>query len=385
MLARVRNEYGRRGTVAVPRPSIAAATSTFNGTYMRPNLANGGSVPATGTMCESPDIWIAGTTPVANFQTALAATASYATQSSSNIYTGGPGGGPSNYIYVRGTNGATTTQSNTVQLYYSPNGVIQWPSQWQNNTIPTDQGTNVANINNLAPGQVGVADATFLWSNVQPPPAGSDHYCLFAQLNNATNSNPFPQVYTQLDMAALIANNLGWGWRNTVEVASNVPTWSYNMTLTIPENIPTTATYFVYVNPTGFIGWNVAFKCSETDANGNPIQLLSTAIQQNGQLAGTNCVLEPGFNAVVTIEMYSNNVASSPGATIPLGCSYQTTTTEADLAINSGLVDWGLMRLMSYYGIGIGPTPWVPLGSQSYTIAPTTPNNVRRHRQEIAR
>ena len=368
-----RSSRASRGPRTVTQAKTTAAAGTFNGIYMRPNQQSTGTIPAQGTLSASPDIWIAGTNPVANYQTALATSSSYATQSSNNVNIG-----YDNYIYIRGRNGGQTTLSNTVQLFYAPNAAIPWPSQWQGNVINTDagNGTSIANIANLAPATVGVADATFLWANVQPPPAGSDHYCLIAWLNDSNNSNPFPEIYTQLDMSALVMNNLGWGWRNTVEVSSNLPTWSYQMNLSIPLNIATTAQYYVFVTPTGFIGWNVAFNCSQTDSKGNSISLNSTLIQQDGVLLGKTCVLEPGFNATVTISMYNNGKGSSPGATIPLGCTYQSTVQEVDQVLARNLVDWRLMRLMklSLEDSQIGPTPWTPLGEQPYVIAPPTSN-----------
>jgi hypothetical protein len=63
----------RFGARTLPRPRLtlaADASTTFNGLYMRPNFDNGGTVPATGSLCTCPDIWIAGTTPVANFPAA---------------------------------------------------------------------------------------------------------------------------------------------------------------------------------------------------------------------------------------------------------------------------------------------------------------------------
>jgi hypothetical protein len=56
----------RFGARTLPRPRLtlaADASTTFNGLYMRPNFDNGGTVPATGSLCTYPDIWIAGTTP----------------------------------------------------------------------------------------------------------------------------------------------------------------------------------------------------------------------------------------------------------------------------------------------------------------------------------
>jgi hypothetical protein len=346
-------------------PRYAQTSSTFNGNYLRPNLSNGGTVPAQGDLCTSPDIWLSGTSPLVNPQATLSSSTSYGSSSSNNLFIG-----YDNYIYIRALNGAATNQTNTVALYYSPNAVIQWPSQWAGNQLKTDQGNLTANLINIAPGMVGVADQVFLWPNVPQPPAGSDHYCLFAQLNDANNSNPFPQIYTQLDMAALVSNNLQWGWRNTTEVSKNIPTWSYMMGLSIPSTISSKAQYFVYVNPTGFIGWTVSFTCSQVDSSGKPIQLLPTKIQQDGVLLGTSCALAPGFNAVVSIYMQNNGVSAQAGASIPLGCSYQTTSAEANEAVNLGLYDAQFHQKLKAVidDERIGPTPWVKLGAQTYTI-----------------
>lgn len=370
------------GPRIVPAPRTALDASTFNGTYLRPNLSNAGTVPAQGPYSTCPDIYPAGTTPVAHFQTALATTQSYQTDPPDQITLG-----YDNYIYVRGLNGASTNRTNTVQLYYAPNAIIQWPGQWQNNTIQTDQGNTQANITNLAPGQIGVADQTFLWKDVQPPPSGSNHYCLFAQFNDANNSNPFPAVYTQLDMATLISTNLGWGWRNVALVSAALPTWQYEMGLTIPQNVPTTANYFVYVTPTGFTGWQVAFNCSQLDVNGKAIILPQQTILQNGALMGVTCSLAPGFNAIVTIYMFQGHAASNPGATIPLGCSYQTASpSEAEEAVRRGIVDGAFMRkVQRAFGPEIGPTPWVGLGAQTYRLVPPGSAAVRSQPKQARR
>src|ERR1700742_302326 len=84
----------------VPTPSFAPMATPFNGVYMRPNLSNGGQVPAAGPYCTCPDIWPSGPTPVPNFQTALATSSSYNSNPPDQItlYM-------DNYIYVRGYNG----------------------------------------------------------------------------------------------------------------------------------------------------------------------------------------------------------------------------------------------------------------------------------------
>lgn len=285
MVTRYKQRPFTSGPKMVATPRTAQAASTFNGIYMRPNLNNGGTVPSGGPLCQCPDIWPDGTQPIANFQTALATTQSYQTQSPSTIAVLA-----SNNLYVRGANGASTDQSVNVTLYYANSALIQHPSYWENNIIPTDQGNSSANITNLAPGAIGVADQTFVWQNASPP-SGSGHCCLIAQFNDASNSNPLPDPGTQLDMSQLLLNNLGWGWLNVSFVVppSGFASWEFSTSLSVPANFPSATNYDILVSPVGYTGWSVGFQCSQTDSNNNPITLNKTPITGDGQNYGKTC------------------------------------------------------------------------------------------------
>jgi hypothetical protein len=355
-----------RGPVGLPALSTAQAVSQFNGVYLRPNSGNAGSVPASGPYSASPDIWFAGTTPIPNFQQALATDSSYATSSSNNIYSG-----QTNLIYVRGKNGSSVNKTNTVQLYYAPSGIINSPSQWQNNVIKTDLGQTQGHINNLAPKTVGVCDATFVWTNVAPPPPGSDHYCLFAQFNDANNSNPFPSVDTALDMGALIMNNLGWGWRNTSMIAAT-PTWQYTEPLSIPVDYPTTNAYSIFISPTGYVGWDAEFYASRPDSAGNPIKLGRTKVTQDGVLLGvSSAVLEPGYQALMTVNMYSPNGSKPPaGARVPMSVNYVAShPAQLREAVARNLIDAEFMLRLRRFcpdAFDITPQAWIIQGTYSW-------------------
>jgi hypothetical protein len=369
MLTRIKRDlsFRSRGAVGMPTPRALLGSSTFPGLYMRPNPGDDGSVPAADPYCASPDIWIAGLDPVANFQTALATDQSYASESSNNVFSG-----QGNLIYVRGRNGATADKTVNVSMYYAPSGVIQSPSKWQNNVIPTDQGPAQGTLANVAPGTVGVCDATFLWSDPPPPPPGSDHYCLFAQFNDAANSNPFPDVETVFDMGALIMNNLGWGWRNTSMIPSTA-TWQMSEPLAIPANYPTQS-YQIAVTPVGFVGWDVDFHCSQPDANGNLISLARTTIVQDKQILGVSAaLLEGGFQGQMFVNLYSPNGQGAPvGATVPLSCNYiATSKKDVREAVSRGLVDWEYMwRLRrSNPELFVGPTAMIGQGAYSAKVS----------------
>jgi hypothetical protein len=375
MLIQTRRDlsFVTRGPVPLPRPASALGFNTFNGVYLRPNSNDDGTVPSASPYCASPDIWLAGTNAIPNYQTALATTQSYASSSSNNVYTG-----QTNLIYVRGRNGASSNKTINVTLYYAPSGVIQSPSTWQGNVIPTDNNQQQGYIKDLAPNTVGVCDATFTWQKPVPPPPGSDHYCLFAQFNDANNSNPFPNVETALDMGALIMNDLGWGWRNTTTLSAPV-NWSCTEPLTIPSNFPTTQAYSIYISPKGYVGWDAEFYASRADAKGNPIRLARTRVTADGQLLGVaQAFLDPGFNTLMTINMYSpNGQQATPGATVNLSCNYAARGADLREAVARGLVDWQFMaRLRRYFPeVGVGPTAWIPEGSYNVTAKAATLHN----------
>ncbi|PTR23346.1 hypothetical protein [Pseudomonas sp. GV085] len=377
--------HGRllRGPAALPSIDVQSLAATYSqGIYMRPNQSNEGTVPAGSPLSACPDIWIAGM-PVPNYQSALATATSYATQSADNITQGHP-----NYIYIRGKNGTAIPRTTKVQLYGVPCAAIQWPSNWANFSIPTDQdhpdGTPpiyVSSMVNLGAGTIGVAADTFVWANPQPPTDGSSHYCLITWLNNA--NNPFPDVLTQLDMSALITNNLQFGWRNVSMQSAQSPTIQISTQLIIPDDVSAgSREYSLQVTNNGFApntdgrGWTFDLTCSRTDAKGKSISIVNTAMPDQGHFVGVRCWLEPGYSATLTLNLYRNSgPVSLPGASMDITPAYYSDGTKAELeeALQRGLVDFALSHaLHSAYRGGttadIRPRPVVLLGADGLRI-----------------
>lgn len=323
------------GIRVVPNAVILDASTTFNGIYMRPSIANGGTIPATGDFCFCPDIWPSGTTPINNFTTALATSDSYNTNSPSTLDLG-----QTNLFYIRAYNGGTAASSVAITVYYVPDAIIQWPSEWQNNIIQTDQGNTSGSITNLAPGTVGVSPQTWAWPNVPSPPNGSDHYCIITQMVQPGISNPFPSITSQLDLSALIMNNLQWGWHNLPNMVAQTNVWSYTTSLQVTSDMQP-GTYQIIVNPIGFVGWQIGFTCTEVDSNGNQIQLDPTFITANNNGYASMNYLAAGYSAMVTVSMYNpNNVAQSPQNNAPIQANFLHTGPNAQEAIDRGLVNW---------------------------------------------
>ena len=366
---------------SVQAPSrIAALQGAYDkGIYLRPNLSSEGTVPASSPLSASPDIWIAGTQPVANFLTALATPNSYAQQSPGTITQGTP-----KYIYVRGRNGAAVSSSTKVLLYGVPCASIQWPSEWAKYGIPTDRdhpdGTNPhydSSIVNLASSSIGVTADTFVWSNPQPPTGGSDHYCFITWMNNA--GNPFPDVFSQLDMAALITNNLQFGWRNVSMQSGRSPTRQMASQLIIPSDVTAgSREYSLQVTYMGVptTGWTLSMSCSQLDSKGNKIAIDNVAMPALGQFVGVRCTLSPGFSALLTLNLYKNNGPDSqPGASIDITPTYFSDGSPQELqeALDRGLVDFAMSHALhrayaGTEGADIRPRPVVPLGADGLHV-----------------
>jgi len=297
----------RRAAVALPKPRVFTAPATFQGLFMRPNQSADATIPCSNPVSVSPDIWIV---PNAlHDPTTLTTVASYALESSDNVQ-----GGAQNLIYVRAKNNAATPKTMTAALYYAVSGLIQQPSSWQGNGLQTTSGAYTVNLANVAPGAIAVGDDHFVWNAPQQPPAGN-HYCLFAQLNDAANSNPFPSVFSPIDMAALIRNNLAWGWRNTTYIPSSAQ-FTVQETCNVPTNYPTppaAGQWAISVVPTGWVGWSCALQCSITDSAGVVIQLNPTTIVTSGVgFLIEGLTLNPGWSGIVTIEMINPTGAPPP-------------------------------------------------------------------------
>lgn len=365
-MTRAREDLDQVSTIPPLGAEVSAAP--FSGLFMRPNLASQGEVPASTPFCSSPDIWPSGTQPIPDYVNLLAGNDPvYGYEHSSwlsvTLFR-------DNYIYVRTKNGTSTTKSKFVSLYYAPSASVQWPANWQDNVLLTDNEDSHSSLKNVMAGAVGVAERPFVWPRV-PESSVGEHYCLIAQINDVENSNPIPDVTSPLDMAALVQNNLGWGWRNVQTVDSGAPKWQIRELLNIPQNMRDRHYYTLNLRCIGYEGWKAQLQCSQADALGNQIEIKPTVIPQNDFGLYAPATLDPGFQGLLTISMYNpNNITPAPGACVRTEPGYPTgNRAQAEAAVRSGLVDWRLSRLLNDHaptGSGITPQPVVPIGGNTY-------------------
>ncbi len=294
--------------------STTTSTKAWQGLYLRPNPKSQGTVPASSPLNQCPDIWCAGTTAVANYQTSLASDTSYQSKSQF-LYRQ-----DTNILYVRARNGGAQTVSASVTLYFVSKQYLNSPSAWR--LVLTDHGRTQGSILDVAPGQIGVCDQTFV---LPVPKQDDDGWCLVAQFDDLDNGNPFPPVETVLDMDGLVQNDLGWG-RVDVEPSMNLdddpnkyPIWSYTQPLVIPDDVPA-AYYDLSIAPSRFVGWNAGFYAARTDDQGAAIKLTPTSVTKEGMVFTQSRVyLRPGFRTLLTVKMVSRSAdaTATAGASVP--------------------------------------------------------------------
>lgn len=346
-------------------PAPPRVSTTFADFYFRPNLAANNVIPATGPYITCPDIIPWGTDTLADYQKVLATPDSYATSYGNQItetFT--------NYLYVRGKNGGSNAVTRQISLYYAPSAIIQWPYLWVQNQLLTDSGAKTSLVSNVAPGAIAVAPDTFEWPNVSPPPAGSDHYCLFSYSTDPENPQPVPgsQSMTYEDMAALIQNQLNIGWLNTVLVDRDAPTWVYSQTLSIPADVDGARDVHVYLQCSGFEGAAVSFTGSNQNGASGPIQIPKTTIPDDDYIVGTTVTLQPGFSCSVAVNFWQQDAAPKSGATISLEAAYDTPPGDVEavqrLRSRGLLQDDYVAALQS--GQGLTPSSPVYLGRMKF-------------------
>lgn len=291
--------------------------STYTDFFFRSNMSATGNVPAPSPLYRSPDIICAQTSPIEGFRTVLKD--NYATQA----YTGDILIGYENYFYVRGKNLSAKTVNRQISLYYTPSALINWPSQWIDNVLTTDQGHQISQMTDVAPGAVGVAPDTFLWKP-GPVPGGSDHYCMFSYATDPTNPQPIPgsDGMSVVDMAALVSTNLNIGWRNVSAITNQPPTWTKNHDLSLPAYVGHAEKVAITLTCDKVVGASVAFQGSNYDGADKPVKLDKTTITDDGQIVGKSVTLQPGFQCVLTVDFWSNGLTFPPGAGVTLGISF---------------------------------------------------------------
>ncbi len=274
----------------------------FDNVYLRCNLGCDGTTPETGSHAESPDMFSSGIEAIPDFQKALSTPESYEKQPEDKSVVERV-----NYCYLRCKNNTDKIISAKAQLFYTDSSVVLWPDSWKPMKVDFKEDT-LNDIRNISPGGIGVVERPFIWNMPSLPRTGS-HYCYIGRLSTEETPNPIPPVEHPIEMSSLMQNNLMYAQRN-IEIIKTDPGHDgfYNVVISASKELQKPSIYHLFFYPYDIQGWDVEITCSMTDSEGEKIGQTRTNIPNNKHIYCGQCLLEPGFNAVITVYIYYNGI-----------------------------------------------------------------------------
>lgn len=311
-------------------PVQPGTASTYDGFYLRDNLASQGTVPAVAPFNQSPDIIQSGM-PVTNPGVTFSTLQSWCT-----LYPTDPAPGQ-NYYYLRGLNGSEEAFSGNLRLYWAPSQLILFPSSWKNNPLTAANGLEDVGVQADA-GHIGVGDQPFLLDTAsQPLPDAHSFYAFVAQ-NTAA---PIPTISSWLEMSQLLTQQLGFGFRNVVSFDPVTGPMLYRLGLDIPMSVGESATLQLSISVQGIpAGDTIGLLADCYTPEMASIALLPTKTNGNGYMAGIQVNVDPGFRSSIAVQ-YWNTSGKVPaaGSQITLTANYVIPEEKIDRALVLGVLD----------------------------------------------
>lgn len=333
------------------------ASTTYPGFYFRNHLGGNGDVPNSGPYEACPDI-IGSQTPIANPQATLGTQLSWNTS-----YVTDPVYGATNYYYVRGIDGgADGVTALPVSLYAVPSQLILFPSTWQDSPLQTSKGASTVSVS-AKPGDIGVAGEAFVFTPERPV-GQSDFYAFVSQATAA-----IPPVAKWEDMAGLLTDDLGLGFRNTLDVDPNATNWVHTLGLNIPASFEK-ATILLTLSTTGMTGATVGLFANIFDSDNQPIQILPTTIPQDPFLTGLQLTLSGGVSGMLGVYYMAGASLPAAGSTITLSAYYVVPENNVLTLASQGRIDARRNRFLrtALAPAGIQPQTTMLLGSATFLV-----------------
>jgi hypothetical protein len=339
--------------------------ATYDGFYLRDNLASKGQVPALSPFSLSPDI-IGSAVPIPNAQTALSSQDSWQT-----IYEVKPAPG-ANYYYVRGLNGSSQPFQGQVSLYCVPAQLLLFPSLWKNSPLTTANGLDTVSVS-ASPGHIGVGNDAYVlqWPAAQSQ-ASNSTFCSFIAQNTA---GPIPAINDWLALSQLLTQQLNFGWRNSVTfdpVADDG--MLQRIGLSVPPSVSESATLQIIVTATGMAGDTISLLGDCFTPEQRQIVLLPAKLS-DPYSAGLVVTLDPGFQSSLAIQYWntSGNVPA-PGASLTVTVNYVVPTSRIERAVSLGVLSSGYSRAASrQLGVTVGPQQVAPVGAVTFVVGSSGP------------
>lgn len=307
----------------------------FKNIYIRSSLECDGTIPAKGSSHSSPDMFSNGMQALPDHISVLSSTASYAAlpddKATENMV---------NYCYLRcRNNSGSEIKGAKAEMFYTEANLVLWPDSWI--PMPTDISKSSENtLTDMKPGDIGVVQRPFLW-NMPQGISKSNHYCYIGRLFTDATPNPKPPVKNPIDMAEIIKTNLMYAKRNILTIQPHEKADGFYNTLISTsdtlENGP--SKYHLFFNSTGLAGCDVEITCSSPDSQGRQIKMERRTIPNNDDMYFGQCMLNPGFSALLTVYIYYNGKPAPVGATTNVWINYSVVQSEMERFKRAGLYD----------------------------------------------
>lgn len=303
----------------------------YNGILIRQNLQDTGSVPRTGGWTACPDLIPYGTEPVQK-----------PTDFFSGNYNQDVGNAlvakAENYIYVRGKNLTDSPLTGTARVFYAPQSLFLYPSQWLQNTMTTMNGSETSDIvtvptdgigvTPVAPNGIGVTVDPFTWV----PSDINEHHCLITIVSTPDHPYetqvPGDNITSLNDLAAWIAKTGGSGWHNIQITTAGAPTFT-NSTHYPPSSTPEKVMFTLTAENVP-VGAEVAFSCGKPLPDGTYINLPKTTVTKNTQFQVSLTYPVPaGWESDISYSYYENGKGKLPGFKVSMCASVVSSGTDA--------------------------------------------------------
>jgi hypothetical protein len=344
--------------------TAAIGPQPYSGIYLRNNLASQGTIPAQGPLNLCPDIIqsdSAVTDPAKEFGSP---------QSWSQMYGVDPTIGVANYYYVRGKNGSTASDTGTMSLYWAPAQVFNFPSAWKGNEMSTATGKGTTAVS-AGPGQIAVGADPFLWTP-GPLTTASTYLNFVCRSVDRANPNPIPVIGSWLDLANLLANEPGTGFRNSAVVDGQAATWTHRQVLSVPGFLPS-AQVQIMLLAQGFTGTAVGLLCDTFTPSRQIIEVAPTPVVGDGIVTGIVAQLDPGYQTSLAVTCW-NPSGVSAGSTLSLLITMPIQSADMDFALSHGLARYQ----RGAHEARIGPTPVATIANITFMAGAEMQNAMLR-------
>jgi hypothetical protein len=274
----------------------------YDSVLLRQNLDDVGNMPRTGGWTASPDIITAGTSPTQNPMTVYTTSDSYKQNITQDIVLKSP-----NYIYIRGKNISKTSQNAQASLYWAPQSLFLYPSEWENNVIKTARAASTSDMGSIATNQISVTTDPLVWT----PENQNEHCCLIGLIS--TDAYPLksqlpPNAVTSMnDLASWIGKTGGAGWQNVQFTSAGSPTFTHS---TVYNASTTDAVVQFSISCISCpVGSQVSFSCGTPLPNGTYINLPKTTVSSTKQIGFyVKYTVPAGWTSPITYSYYDNGL-----------------------------------------------------------------------------